>query len=83
LISGSGREFYYSKGIIATVVEVGTRNISDYLDDMSEHIAEHIPSTNRSYERSPRRRTDRDENVEDTREYERTVRASLYWNSIV
>jgi len=44
LISGSGREFYYSKGIIATVVEVGTRNISDYLDDMSEHIAEHIPA---------------------------------------
>ena len=44
LISGSGREFYYSKGIISTVVEVGTRNISDYLDDMSEHIAEHIPA---------------------------------------
>lgn len=44
LISGSGREFYYSKGIISTVVEVGTRNISDYLDDMSEHIREHIPA---------------------------------------
>ncbi len=44
LISGSGREFYYSKGIIATVVEVGTRNISDYLNDMSEHIAEQIPA---------------------------------------
>jgi len=44
LISGSGREFYYSKGIIATVVEVGTRNISDYLDDMIEHIREHIPA---------------------------------------
>ncbi|WP_404317298.1 M14 family zinc carboxypeptidase [Malaciobacter canalis] len=44
LIGGSGREFYYSKGILSTVVEVGTRNISDYLDDMSEHIREHIPA---------------------------------------
>ena len=44
LISGSGREFYYSQGIIASVVEVGTRNISDYLDDMIEHIREQIPA---------------------------------------
>ncbi len=44
LISGSGREFYHSKGILASVVEVGTRNISDYLDDMIEHIREHIPA---------------------------------------
>ncbi|WP_300363878.1 M14 family zinc carboxypeptidase, partial [Hydrogenimonas sp.] len=44
LISGSGREFYHSKGILATVVEVGTRNISDYLDSMIEHIREHIPA---------------------------------------
>ncbi len=44
LISGSGREYYYSKGILATVVEVGTRNISDYLEDMVEHIREHIPA---------------------------------------
>jgi len=44
LIGGSGREYYYSKGIISTVVEVGTRNISDYEDDMSEHIDEHIPA---------------------------------------
>lgn len=44
LISGSGREFYYSKGIISTVVEVGTRNISDYMDDMNENIREHIPA---------------------------------------
>ncbi|MGA1931574.1 M14 family zinc carboxypeptidase [Arcobacter sp. YIC-464] len=44
LISGSGREFYYSKGIISTVVEVGTRNISDYMDDMNEHLREHIPA---------------------------------------
>ncbi|WP_456485824.1 M14 family zinc carboxypeptidase [Hydrogenimonas sp.] len=44
LISGSGREFYYSKGILSSVVEVGTRNISDYLEDMIEHIREHIPA---------------------------------------
>jgi len=41
LISGSGREFYHSRGILATVVEVGTRNISDYMGDMNEHIREH------------------------------------------
>ncbi|MEA3544694.1 MAG: M14 family zinc carboxypeptidase, partial [Thermodesulfobacteriota bacterium] len=44
LISGSGREYYYSKGIIGAVVEVGTQNISDYLDTMMEHINEHIPA---------------------------------------
>ena len=44
LISGSGREFYHSKGIISTVVEVGTRNISDYMGDMDEHLREHIPA---------------------------------------
>lgn len=44
LISGSGREFYYSKAIISTVVEVGTRNISDYMSDMDEHLREHIPA---------------------------------------
>ncbi len=44
LISGSGREFYYSRGIISAVVEVGTRNISDYMDDMNEHLREHIPA---------------------------------------
>lgn len=44
LISGSGREYYYSKGIISTVVEVGTRNISDYMNDMDEHVREHIPA---------------------------------------
>ncbi len=42
LISGSGREFYHSRGILSTVVEVGTRNISDYMGDMNEHIREHI-----------------------------------------
>ncbi|WP_320033958.1 M14 family zinc carboxypeptidase [Halarcobacter sp.] len=44
LISGSGREFYHSKDIISTVVEVGTRNISDYMNDMDENIREHIPA---------------------------------------
>jgi len=44
LISGSGREYYYSKGIIATVVEVGTRNIPDYMRNMSESINENIPA---------------------------------------
>ena len=44
LIGGSGREFYYSNGIISTVVEVGTRNISDYMEDMNENIREHIPA---------------------------------------
>ena len=29
LINGSGREYYYHQGIIATVVEVGTKNIPD------------------------------------------------------
>jgi hypothetical protein len=44
LIGGSGREFYYSQGIITTVVEVGTQNISDYMQDLSENIKEHIPA---------------------------------------
>ena len=44
LISGSGREFYYSKGALALVVEVGSRNISDYQENMTEHINENIPA---------------------------------------
>jgi carboxypeptidase T len=44
LIHGSGREYYYSKGIIATVVEVGTRNIPDYMQNMSQCIDENIPA---------------------------------------
>jgi len=44
LISGSGREFYYSQGALALVVEVGSRNISDYIENMQEHIDEHIPA---------------------------------------
>lgn len=44
LINGSGREFYYSLGILATVVEVGTRNIPDYLVNMSQSVDENIPA---------------------------------------
>lgn len=44
LISGSGREYYYSKGILAIVVEVGTRNIPDYMQNMSESVNENIPA---------------------------------------
>ena len=44
LISGSGREFYYSQGALALVVEVGTRNISDYLEHMTQNIEENIPA---------------------------------------
>jgi len=44
LISGSGREYYYSKGIIAVVVEVGTRNIPDFMQNMKESIDENIPA---------------------------------------
>ena len=44
LISGSGREYYYSKGIIAAVVEVGTRNIPDFMQNMKESINENIPA---------------------------------------
>ena len=44
LISGSGREYYYSKGIISAVVEVGTRNIPDFMQNMQESIDENIPA---------------------------------------
>lgn len=44
LIHGSGREYYYSKGILATVVEVGTRNVPDYMQNMSQSIDENIPA---------------------------------------
>jgi hypothetical protein len=44
LISGSGREYYYEKGILAIVVEVGTRNIPDYIQNMSESVSENIPA---------------------------------------
>jgi len=44
LISGSGREYYYSLGALALVAEVGTRNISDYKEHMSENIDENLPA---------------------------------------
>ena len=44
LIHGSGREYYYSRGILAVVVEVGTRNIPDYMQNMSQSIDENIPA---------------------------------------
>ena len=44
LINGSGREYYYNRGILATVVEVGTRNIPDYLMNMSQSVDENIPA---------------------------------------
>jgi len=49
LISGSGREYYYSKGIMATVVEVGTRNIPDFMQNMKESIDENIPALLRTF----------------------------------
>lgn len=53
LISGSAREYCYSRGIIAAVVEVGTRNISDYLDDMQEHLLEHHPALIKALQEVP------------------------------
>ena len=44
LISGCGREFYYATGALSITVEVGTRNISDYMEHMTEHINEQIPA---------------------------------------
>ncbi|NPA27835.1 MAG: peptidase, partial [Epsilonproteobacteria bacterium] len=49
LISGSGREYYYSKGIKALVVEVGTKNIPDYMKSMSGSIKENIPALIRTF----------------------------------
>lgn len=49
LISGSGREYYYSRGIIAAVVEVGTRNIPDFMQNMQESIDENIPALLRTF----------------------------------
>ncbi|MDA9556486.1 M14 family zinc carboxypeptidase [Vibrio sp.] len=44
LIHGSGREWYYDRGIMATVVEVGSRNIPDYLVNMQQSVDENIPA---------------------------------------
>ncbi len=49
LISGSGREYYYSQGIKALVVEVGTKNIPDYMKSMSSSIHENIPALIRTF----------------------------------
>ncbi|SFV59876.1 Carboxypeptidase A1 precursor [hydrothermal vent metagenome] len=49
LISGSGREYYYSRGIMALVVEVGTKNIPDYMKSMSSSIHENIPALIRTF----------------------------------
>ncbi len=49
LISGSGREYYYSRGIKALVVEVGTKNIPDYMKSMSSSIHENIPALIRTF----------------------------------
>jgi hypothetical protein len=53
LISGSGREFYYSQGALALVVEVGSRNISDYQEHMREHIDENIPALSYALSEAP------------------------------
>ena len=50
LIAGSGREYYYSKGIIATVVEVGTKNIPDYMKVMTSSVNENIPALLKAFE---------------------------------
>jgi len=49
LISGSGREYYYSKGIIAIVAEVGTKNIPDYMKSMTGSINENIPALKHAF----------------------------------
>ncbi len=50
LISGSGREYYYSKGILALVAEVGTKNIPDYMKVMSSSVNENIPALLKAFE---------------------------------
>ena len=50
LIAGSGREYYYSKGIISAVVEVGTKNIPDYMKVMSSSVNENIPALLKAFE---------------------------------
>ena len=49
LIAGSGREYYYSKGMLATVVEVGTKNIPDYMKSMSGSVHENIPALKKAF----------------------------------
>jgi len=52
LISGSGREYYYSRGIISVTVEVGTKNIPDYMKVMSSSVNENIPALLKALEES-------------------------------
>ncbi|NKQ40668.1 MAG: peptidase [Sulfurovum sp.] len=49
LIAGSGREYYYSKGMLAVVVEVGTKNIPDYMKSMTGSINENIPALKKAF----------------------------------
>ncbi|QUM77725.1 peptidase [Moritella sp. 24] len=44
LINGSGREYYFNRNILSSVVEVGTRNIPDYLTNMVQDVEENIPA---------------------------------------
>ncbi len=53
LIQGSGREFYYSTGALSLVVEVGSRNISDYQENMLEHVNENISALTLALEEAP------------------------------
>ena len=63
LISGSGREYYYNKGIIAMVVEVGTKNIPDYMEKyvrkyqrkLSLHLKWHFGAVINYSSHAPRR----------------------------
>jgi len=64
LISGSGREYYYSKGIIAAVVEVGTRNIPDFMQNMKESIDENIPALLRTLNEAQNYSTNAPQRVE-------------------
>ncbi|MBF0193536.1 MAG: fibronectin type III domain-containing protein [Magnetococcales bacterium] len=84
LVGGSAREYYRSLGIISTVVEVGTRNISDYLSNMAEHVREHIPALIRALREVPNFHRDnplpRIKNFQIVNVNARSV--SLKWDSI-
>lgn len=50
MVHGSAREFYFSKGILSTVVEVGSRNIPDYMKVMRHSVLEHVPALIKAWE---------------------------------
>lgn len=50
MVHGSAREFYFSKGILSTVVEVGSRNIPDYMKVMRHSVLEHVPALIEAWE---------------------------------